>query len=73
MTSSEEPIAESPLHIETEETSGESEDIAGQAEDSFTRMVEPIGKMLSDWKWVLIICALVVSIVMVFAGLLSIR
>lgn len=36
-------------------------------------MVEPIGKMLSDWKWVLIICALVVSIVMVFAGLLSIR
>lgn len=70
---SEEPIAESPLHIETEETTTESEDIAGQTEDSFTRMVEPIGKMLSDWKWVLIICALVVSIVMVFWGLLSIR
>jgi len=70
---SQERVVESPLPTETEEASGEAQDISGQAKEILTKVEEPTGKMISDWKLVVIICALVVGTVMVFVGLLSIR
>jgi Mg-chelatase subunit ChlI len=70
---SQEAIVESPLPTETEEAPGEAQDISGQAEEALTKVAKPTGQMIFDWKWVVIICALVVGTVLVCVGLLSIR
>ena len=69
----EETVVERPLPIETEEASGEAQDVSGQAEEAPTKVEKPARKTISDWVWVVIICALVLGIVMVFVGLFSIR
>jgi Mg-chelatase subunit ChlI len=70
---SQETVVESPLPTETEEASGEAQDVSSQAEETLTRVEEPTGKMISDWKLVVIICALVVGIIMICVGLLFTR
>jgi len=70
---SQETVVESPLPTETEEASGEVQSVSAQTEETLTEVKNPVGKIISDWKWVVIICALVVGTVMVCVGLLSIR
>ena len=70
---SQETVIESPLPAETEETPGEVQHISDRDEKALTELGKPISKMISDWKWIIVICALVIGTVMVCVGLLSVR
>mgnify|MGYP000371374824 CR=1 FL=1 len=50
-----------------------SEEVSGRAKEVLANVGETTRRMLAEWEWVLIVCALVIAVVMICVGLLSIR